>query len=64
MGPKLFVVAVDIDPVGLHVGEEGGAVLGRKDGGYVCVAAGGVAGGGFVGAVAVIGPFHHHYYYY
>ena len=53
--PEGFVVAGVVFPVGLHVGEEGGGVVGLEDGGYVGVLA------GFVAvlrkcAVAVVGP--------
>lgn len=55
VSPETLVVAVDVDPVVLHVGQEIGATLFCQDVRDVGVGTRGVAAG-LVGAVTVVGP--------
>jgi hypothetical protein len=55
VSPEGLVVAVDVDPVVLHVGQEISATLCCQDVGDVRVGTSGVAAG-LVGAVTVVGP--------
>lgn len=55
MLPESLVRTRVTDPVGIHVGEEGGLACGGEDGGDVGVGAGGVAVG-VIGSVAVVWP--------
>lgn len=55
VSPEALVVAVDVDPVVLHVGQEIGATLCCQDVRDVGIGTRGVATG-LVGAVTVVGP--------